>query len=166
MKTYFREAKRPAMDITDAARIIECTCLGLAADKLDFDSDQARTCGQILATADLLAQMADREYLEKLLLLYLEFAEAGLPYESPHDLLEKTHGFHDMMNNRMDGPLAGMRQYALPHFIHRWDIHEDLYDKSIQANMSYLYTVLEQGRDHYFDKLKRGGIVKKIEPLL
>ena len=92
--------------------------------------------------------------------------EAGLPYESPHDLLEKTHGFYDMMISRMDGPLGAMRKFAGPHFSSRWDIQEDLYEKSIQANMSYLYMILDEGRDHYFDKLKRGGIVQKIEPLL
>lgn len=166
MKDYFREAGRPGFDIHDASRMIECTCLGLDAEAIPYGGDQTRTCAQILATADLLAQMADREYLEKLLLLYLEFAEAGLPYESPHDLLEKTHGFYEMMNSRMDGPLGGIRRHALAHFVARWDIHEDLYDKSIQANMQYLYTVLEQGRERYFDKLKRGGIVERIEPLL
>lgn len=166
LKEYFRNAGRPGFDIHDASRMIECTCLGLDAEEIPYGADSTRFCAQILATADLLAQMADREYLEKLLLLYLEFAEAGLPYESPHDLLEKTHGFSDMMARRMDGPLGGRRIYARPHFSRRWGVDEDLYDKSIQANMSYLYAVIAQGRDQYFEKLKRGGIVERIAPLL
>ncbi|WP_461209222.1 HD domain-containing protein [Desulfocurvus sp. DL9XJH121] len=166
LKDYFHKADRPGFDIHDASRMIEATCLGLDAEEIPYGGDQTRFCAQVLATADLLAQMADREYLEKLLLLYLEFAEAGLPYESPHDLLEKTHGFYDMMASRMDGPLGGIRKFAAAHFSARWDIPEDLYDKSIEANMSYLYQVIDTGRDRYFDKLKRGGIVQRIVPLL
>ncbi|BBD06838.1 HD domain-containing protein [Desulfovibrio ferrophilus] len=166
MKDYFHEAGRPGFDIHDASKMIECTCLGVDATNIAYSDDTTRFCAQILATADLLAQMADREYLEKLMLLYLEFEEAGLPYASPRDLLEKTHGFYAMMVGRMDGPLGGVRRFSLAHFTSKWDVQEDLYDKSIQANMAYLYLVLEEEQDNYLNKLKRGGIVQKIEPLL
>jgi len=166
MRDYFQKMGRPGFDIHDVSRMIESTCLGIKADDIDYGEEDTRFCAQILATADLLAQMADREYLEKLLLLYLEFEEAGLPYSSPRDLLEKTHGFYTMMEARMDGPLGGVRRFAGAHFRTRWGVDEDLYDKSIQANMSYLYLVLEEDQDGYLEKLKRGGIVQRIVPLL
>lgn len=166
MQEYFQKHDRPGFDIHDASRMIESTCLGLKADEIAYGDRDTRFCAQILATADLLAQMGDREYLEKLLLLYLEFEEAGLPYDSPRDLLEKTHGFYQMMVNRMDGPLGGVRSLARAHFLARWAIDEDLYEKSIQANMSYLYLVLEEDQEGYLEKLKRGGIVQRIVPLL
>ncbi|MBU1002143.1 MAG: hypothetical protein KKE73_06435 [Proteobacteria bacterium] len=166
MKDYFRKSGRPGFDIHDATKMIDCTCLGVDTAKIAFGGEATKFCAQILGTGDLLAQMADREYLEKLVLLYLEFEEAGLPYDSPRDLLEKTHGFYDMMRGRMDGPLGGVRRFLKAHFAARWDVKEDLYEKSIQANMNYLYLVLEEEQDNYLNKLKRGGIVQRIEPLL
>lgn len=166
LKHYFQKLGRPGFDIHAAAKMIECTCLGVDSAKIAFGDDPTRFCAQILATGDLLAQMADREYLEKLILLYLEFEEAGLPYESPRDLLEKTHGFYEMMCRRMDGPLGGVRRFLEAHFDTRWGVKQDLYEKSIQANMNYLYLVLEEEPENYLNKLKRGGIVQRIEPLL
>lgn len=162
LKHYLRTHGHPEEDVVYAARMIDATCLGVKADAIDYVGSENEFGAHILATADLLAQMADREYLEKLLLLYLEFEEAGLPYDSPYDLLSKTHGFYELMENRMDGALGGVRRYSRPHFRTRWDIDRDLYADSIQANMEYLYEVLEETPETYLEKLKRGGIVHKV----
>lgn len=162
LKKYMLKAGRSQKDIYDASRMIDCTCLGVQAHEIEYRDKSSEFAAQVIATADLLAQMGDREYLEKLLLLYLEFEEAGLPYESPYDLLEKTHGFYDLMVQRMDGPLDGVRRFSRQHFQSRWDIDKDLYDCSIQANMRYLYVVLKESPQSYLGKLKRGGIVRDI----
>lgn len=165
LEHYFHQYGRSDQDIYDASRMIDSTCLATKAEDIEFTDKEARFGARILATADLLAQMGDREYLEKLLLLYLEFEEAGLPYDSPFDLLQKTHGFYEIMLRRMEGPLAGVRQFSRPHFLARWGIDRDLYDSSIQANMSYLYEVLKESPQSYLRKLKRGGIVRNLSGL-
>jgi hypothetical protein len=119
--------------------------------------------GQVLAAADLLAQMADREYLEKLLLLFLEFQEAGLPYESMFDLLQRTHGFYAMATDRQERILGGVYKYMAPHFAARWDLPRDMYSEAIAQNMVYLKDVLKLGPDNYMSKLKRGGIVQRLQ---
>lgn len=166
LRRYFDKIGRSEEDARDCALMIETTCLGVKADDLPFCSEELRFGANVLATADLLAQMADREYLEKLLLLYLEFEEAGLPYDSAHELLEKTHGFYDLMMDRMTNSLGNVKRYAQPHFKTYRNINRDLYDESIQANMEYLYVILDREREKYLDKLKRGGIVDKISRYL
>ena len=49
--------------------------------------------GKVLGTADLVAQMADKNYQEKLPLLFLEFQEAGMEeFESPPGAFQENRG--------------------------------------------------------------------------
>lgn len=83
------------------SRIIPGTDLGRPWETLSFDSEKERIATEILAAADLLGQMADRAYLEKLLFLYYEFREAGIGgYDSTFDILKKTAGFYASTKNR------------------------------------------------------------------
>ena len=63
-----------------------------------------------MGSADLLAQLADRLYLEKLLLLFMEFEEARLPeFETALELLQKTADFYDSVaRKRLDEQLGGV----------------------------------------------------------
>ncbi|MGC2165001.1 MAG: HD domain-containing protein [Gallionella sp.] len=56
--------------------IIRCTDPAESIPKIQFPDERTRLLGQIVGSADLTGQMADRTYLEKLLFLYLEFEEA------------------------------------------------------------------------------------------
>ena len=50
--------------------------------------------GKMLGTADLLGQMSDRTYLEKLPFLYLEFKHAGIDGVGTElDFFDSTPGF-------------------------------------------------------------------------
>lgn len=162
VEEYLRGKGFPEQDIADIGLIISGTSLGQKFDAIPFPDQEATLAGQVLAAADLLAQMADREYLEKLMLLYLEFQEAGLPYDSMFDLLQRTHGFCAMAADRQEHILGGAYKYMQPHFAARWDLPRDLYTESIAKNMEYLKEVLGEGPDHYMSKLKRGGIVQRL----
>ena len=50
-------------------------CTVTALEEIPFRSDETRAMGRILGSADLIAQMADRTYLEKFPLLFEEFQE-------------------------------------------------------------------------------------------
>ncbi|MEW5773430.1 MAG: HD domain-containing protein [Thermodesulfobacteriota bacterium] len=162
VERYLREHAFPEDEIRDIGNIIAGTNLSQKFHEIAFGQDELLLAGQIVAAADLLAQMADREYLEKLLLLYLEFQEAGLPYDSMFDLLQRTHGFYAMATDRQERILGGVYALMAPHFAARWDLPRDLYSESIAQNMSYLKDVLELGPENYMSKLKRGGIVQRL----
>jgi hypothetical protein len=121
--------------------------------------------GRILGTADLLAQMADRAYLEKLLLLFREFKEAGIPgFHSELELLTKTKGFYEVyFKKRLQRDFANISRSLDAHFKERWGIEKDLYDEAIIKNINYLDYILEQHKGSYRDKLRRKGIVHDLE---
>jgi HD superfamily phosphodiesterase len=68
-------------------QMIHCTKLNAPPSDLIFDNDEVREVGYILGTADIIAQMADRVYLERLPLLFDELKEGGVPgYETAVDI--------------------------------------------------------------------------------
>ncbi len=142
--------------IASICRVIECTDMKLGADEHEFASDEEKTAGYILGTADILGQMADRAYLEKLLFLYYEFREAGFPgYETEFDILRKTLDFYDGTVKRLDVGFKGFRNYERVHFRERYGIDRELYRESIERQMSYLKTILEDDSVNFRKKLKR-----------
>lgn len=66
----------PPGDIDAVRNMISCTGVNAHLSAIPFRSDLERTLGCALATADLLGQMAAHDYVEKLPVLFLEFAEA------------------------------------------------------------------------------------------
>jgi hypothetical protein len=87
-----------------------------------------RLVGSLLGSADIIAQMSDRCYLEKCRdRLYPEFVAGGITrkqteggevvvFESAEDLLRKTPSFYRNASRRLDVELGGAYQYAAKHF--------------------------------------------------
>jgi hypothetical protein len=90
-----------------------------------------RFLGNLLGSAEIMAQMADRCYLEKCRdRLYPEFVEAGLAgrqtaqtatgdeilYKSGEDLVQQTPAFFEAAVNRLEEDLDGVYNYAATHF--------------------------------------------------
>jgi hypothetical protein len=137
-------------------RIILATDIGRGWDSLGFLDDNERLCAEILAAADLLGQMADRSYLEKLLFLFHEFREAGLAgYETAFDVLRKTAGFYKMTIARLDTALGRVSHRSREHFAKRHGIDRDLYREAIERNMAYLDTIMADDSTNFRVKLKR-----------
>ena len=111
---------------------------------------------EILAAADLLGQMSDRAYIEKLLFLYYEFREAGIEgYSSAFDILSKTAGFYESTKARLDGPLGRVSGRSREHFEARYGIDRDLYREAIDRQMAYLDSILADDATNFRSKLKR-----------
>lgn len=139
-----------------AARIILATDLARPWGSLEFEDEAERTGAQMLASADLLGQMADRVYLEKLLFLYYEFREARIEgYHDAFDILKKTASFYESTKARLDGPLGCVSTKAKEHFSVRCGIDEDLYREAIARQMAYLDTIIADDSDNFRKKLKR-----------
>lgn len=87
-----------------------------------------RLVGSLLGSADIIAQMSDRCYLEKCHgRLYPEFVHGGIArrvteageetvFESADDLIRKTPNFFRSATKRLDGDLCGAYQFASGHF--------------------------------------------------
>jgi hypothetical protein len=148
------------------AAIIKATDISVRIDEIPFLREKWELLAKIMATGDIVAQMADRAYLEKLPFLYREFAEGGVPgFDSELDLLKKTIGFYNFALKRMDHDLGGFRKHLKRHFEKRWGIDEDLYQKSIDANMKYLTFLLAEHTENYRGMLQRGSIIKKLQSI-
>lgn len=144
------------------SRIILCTDMSVDISSIPFPSSEERGAGMILGTADLLGQMADRVYLEKLLFLYYEFKEAGIgDYETEYDLISRNIDFYEMVKRRFDNELKEMYRYARHHFKERFSFDYNLYIQSIDRHIAYLRKILEDDTSNWRSKLKRGNWIHK-----
>lgn len=112
------------------ARIVHFTSYLLDPADIAVESASERRLGELLGTADLIAQMADPQYLGKLRThLYAEFEAGGMAgegayrthtgfiYDSPDHLMALTPGFiRDAIERRLDGYFGGAYRYAAHHF--------------------------------------------------
>ena len=96
--------------------------------------------GYILGTADIIAQMADRVYLERLPLLFDELKEGGMPgYESTVDIYHQTVTFfRQVVKNRLFKEFEGIVEDIRFHFRERWNIDQNLYVSAIESNINYI----------------------------
>jgi hypothetical protein len=111
-------------------RIIYFTSYSTDPRNLPVASEQERCLGALLGTADLIAQMADVEYLRKCRdHLYEEFEIGGIAgergdgfhngtvFRSPDHLLETTPEFiRTTIEVRLEGQFAGAHRYAAGFF--------------------------------------------------
>lgn len=121
------------MDMKDwapiAAQIIHFTGYEVPVERIRLRDPQYRMVGHLLGSADIIAQMSDRCYLEKCRdRLYPEFVLGGVArrqtedgsevvmYQSAHDLVVKTPSFCRSAMRRLEEHLGGMYRYAEAHF--------------------------------------------------
>jgi hypothetical protein len=112
-----------------------------------------RLIGSLLGSADIIAQMSDRCYLEKCRdRLYPEFVRGGITvrrteageevvFASAEDLLRKTPGFYRNASRRLDVDLGGAYQYAQKHFN-----GPNLYMDAVQQNIRFVEKASSQPR--------------------
>ncbi len=153
--------------VASISQMIQCTNLSVGIDEMSFISAEEKVAGKILGTADLLGQMADRAYLEKLLFLYYEFKEAGIGgYKTEYDIIRKNVDFYEMTKRRFSNELTKMYQYTLYHFRERFNIDRNLYLQAINRHISYLKKIIKDDSTNFRLKLKRGSWVKESREAL
>lgn len=164
LREYYKgDPTRGAGEMKDFADVLHCTGLTAKVSEVDFSSEKMADIGKMLGTADILAPMADRLYLEKLLFLYREFVEGGVSqFTSEWDLLQKTIGFYERTKQRFAGELSGVDGYMIHHFRDRWGIDRDLYQESIQRNIDYLQNILAYYQQDFIQHLRRGNMIEKL----
>jgi hypothetical protein len=138
-----------------ATQIVHFTGYELPFDQIRLDDPRDRKVGHLIGTADMMAQMADRCYLEKCRdRLYPEFVLGGVAvsrnetgslkilYGSGLDVLRQTPEFAaETMRSRLDGEFGGAYRYVEVLFGGR-----NPYMEAIEANLVYLKQVLHTRR--------------------
>jgi hypothetical protein len=128
LKDYLPKIGMPEMaDI--ASELIHFTGYETPVSKIKVPSPIYKLLGSMLGSADIIAQMADRCYLEKCRdRLYPEFVAGGLArkrtaegteqvvFASGEDLVIKTPLFFKGASKRLDDDLGGSHRYAKKHF--------------------------------------------------
>lgn len=129
-----------------AAALLHYTGYERSAESIRVDHPVLRRIGQMLGSADILAQMADRCYLEKCRdRLYPEFVAGGVAralFRSAGDLVRKTPAFFHSAAQRLDLQLARAHEYAARHFG-----GQNLYLEEIHKNVRHARLVADSGRD-------------------
>lgn len=150
MSGYLRDNGFSEQDVDDGAAMIECTILSKHIAEIEFRTQEIEHLGKFLGASDLLAQMADERYIEKLHNLFDEFEEAGIDhYDSPLTLFEKTEAFYEnVVRTRIALEMDGVSQHMHKHFAQRWKLDTDPYVESMLRNVGALKMILEKGRAH------------------
>ena len=149
----------PTLGLADwvpvATQIVHFTGYEVPFDQIRLDDPRDRKVGHLVGTADMMAQMADRCYLEKCRdRLYPEFVLGGVAvsrgnqgelkviYGSGLDVLRSTPEFvAETMRTRLDGEFGGAYRYIEALYGGR-----NPYMEAIDASLVYLKQVLQSQR--------------------
>ena len=143
-QNYYADDKYFQKDLDCFSDMMFCTGLNIDIKKIVFPSVNIEIMAKILGTADLLGQMSDRIYLEKLIHLFHEFEEGKVPgFESEIDLFRKTTTFNKSVHARFENDLGNVNRYMVNHFRNRWNTDKNIYDESIEKNINYLIHILK-----------------------
>lgn len=109
-------------EIVSVQNMIRCTGVDADLSRIRFQSEMERITGHALATADLLGQMAAEDYVDKLPVLYAEFAEAAkfdhghtdfiTKYGNAEDLIARTPKFwKEYVLPRLNTEFGGLHRF-------------------------------------------------------
>jgi len=135
-----------------ASMVVHFTGYEVDIDDIELDDPRDAICGHLIGTADLMAQMADRCYLEKCRdRLYKEFVLGGVAietqspgdyvvrYQSGKDLLKKTPIFYQQVTrDRLQNKFNRAYRYIEVLFD-----GQNPYIEAIKKNISHLVRVLK-----------------------
>jgi hypothetical protein len=145
MEEYFRDHGYPPEDFLACRNFLKCTGLDVRIGTIAFQSPEHEIIGKMLGTADLIGQMADKNYLEKLPFLFREFKEGGVPgFEDELDLFRKTPHFWELVKRRFAMELGGVDGYLREHFRFLWGVDQDFYRQAINRNIESLQNFLDK----------------------
>jgi hypothetical protein len=138
-----------ARDIQAVQNMIRCTGVDATLTVIPFQDELEKIVGYALGTADLLGQMAADDYVEKLPVLYDEFAEAthNAPpkasvvsmFSSAKDLLKKTPDFWDnYVKHKLDRDFGGVFRFLNEPY----PVGANYYMDKIESNVLHLREII------------------------
>jgi len=135
-----------------AANMVHYTGYEVAPENIKLPDEKLHLVGYMLGTADLIAQMSDRCYLEKCRdRLFPEFELGGITqregqdgqlillFTSPEDLLAKTPDFYNSeVKSRINVLFQQVHKYAEAHFG-----GDNLYIKYLEKNIQHIEELIK-----------------------
>ncbi len=145
LKNYLKANSFPNHYHENCETIIKFTNLDYIPNYNDDIDEELKLACHAIGSADLLAQMADRYYLESLPLLFQEHQDGGIEeHSSAIDLMRNTIGFHEkVFKTRIIKTLGNIAPAMRAHFRERWNIDKNLYQENIDLNIAYLNRITE-----------------------
>jgi hypothetical protein len=140
-------------DVADiAAALIHFTGYETPVAQIKVPTLAHQLLGRLLGSADIIAQMSDRCYLEKCRdRLYPEFLAGGITrrrlpdgkeevlYRSGDDLVRKTPFFYQGATRRLNTELGGAHRYAQEHFG-----GQNLYMEELRKNIEFARAIKDE----------------------
>jgi hypothetical protein len=135
-----------------AAQVLHFTGYERPVEAIKVPDPIFKLLGSLLGSADIIAQMSDRCYLEKCRdRLYPEFVAGGITHKktvkgevvvfaSAEDLLRKTPSFYQNASKRLDNDLGGAYQSAQAHFG-----GQNLYMDALKQNIRFVERAAANG---------------------
>ena len=144
MANYLKEKGFSLPFISDCSIIVQSTNLGIDPDTLFFPSAEMQLASFAVGSADILAQMADRYYLERLPMLFQEHQEGGIGnYNSAYELMQQTSDFyHNVVVDRLARVFGNLTRFMQVHFRERMGLDRNLYLESIKNNIKYIRFII------------------------
>jgi hypothetical protein len=153
----FLEGYLPKLGLADlasaATRVIHFTGYEIPVERIVLPDPDLRLVGNLLGSADILAQMADRCYLEKCYdRLYPEFVRGGIArhrnrdgseevlFASAADLIFKTPRFYQGATRRLNQDLGGCHKLIEKHFG-----GQNVYFDELEKNINYARAIAMEG---------------------
>ena len=160
LRTYLPERRFPPDFITFLEPMMLSTSPALPFSGISFPDARCRLLAQIVGTADMVGQMADRAYLEKLLFLCLEFKEAKFGhYQNLHSMLCQTKSFYETTRKRkLEEAYESIYTKLSLHFNDYLGVENNFYLESIEKNIAYLEKIILLDETEYLSMLKRSCI--------
>lgn len=154
-----------------AATLVHYTGYERPAETIRMSDMLLRRVGHMVGTADIIAQMSDRCYLEKCRdRLFPEFVLGGLAgrkritfrklpsFSSGDDLVQKTPDFYENASKRLDLQLARAYEYAGRHFN-----GANLYVEEMQKNVRYAKLIADAPGAHHLRRQPPRTLALHIE---
>ncbi len=130
-------------DIKSVQNMISCTGVDADLATIPFQNELEKIVGHALGTADLLGQMAAEDYVEKLPVLFEEFAEAArfshddhsfvALFSSVEDLIQKTPGFwENYVRQKLDHDFGGIYRFLNEPYPNGRNVYLDRIESNIE----------------------------------
>lgn len=149
-KTFLEAQGYNGSEVASVQNMIRCTGVNVDLSTIPFSSELEKHVGFALGTADLLGQMAATDYVEKLPVLYLEFAEAArfngpaspksIAFNSAEELMRNTPVFWEKyVWPKLNNDFGGLYRYVSDPYPHGPNFYLD----AVEANLARLRRLVD-----------------------
>lgn len=144
LRTYINVIGLPIFYSIECEEIINHTNLNINPGTISCSSE-SKLIGQVVGSADIIAQMADRYYLECLSSLFYEMEKDNKSeYKTLQEMMHNTTAFYELVKERLEHQLGNVHRALHFHFKQTQGIDRNIYIDQINANIDYLNKIIKQ----------------------